>query len=396
MGYRYAVVGSGRQGVAAAYDMARFGDAEDILLLDIDPAAAASGADRINTLAGRKVARSAQADAGNTDALAGRLEGTTSVLSAVHYPFNVGISEAAIRVGANMCDLGGNTSVVRKQLELDREARAAGVSVVPDCGMGPGMNVSLGTYAMSLVDNPSDLLIWDGGLPQEPTSPWHYVSTFHIEGLTNEYSGDAFFLRDGKITKVPCFEGLEELSFPPPIGRLEAFVTSGGLSTAPWTFEGKLERLENKTLRYPGHWAQFRSFAQLGLMGTKPVKVGDVEVIPRDFLHTLLEPQIRQPDVRDVCVMRVKCRGKRDGRPATATLELIDRYDEETGFAAMERITGWHASIIAILAAQGKIREGAVPVELAVAGKIVYEEALRRGFNIRKRVTVTRRTKATW
>ena len=75
--------------------------------------------------------------------------------------------------------------------------------------------------------------------------------------FTNEYHDNAYFLRDGKITEVPCFEELEELDFPPQLGRLEAAVTSGGLSTAPWTFEGKIERLENKTLRYPGHWAQF-------------------------------------------------------------------------------------------------------------------------------------------
>jgi lysine 6-dehydrogenase len=172
------------------------------------------------------------------------------------------------------------------------------------------------------------------------------------------------------------------VEFPKPIGKLEAFVTSGGLSTAPWTFAGKLQRLENKTLRYPGHVAQFKAFRDLGLFEEEPMKVGDVEIVPREFYHELLGPKITDPDLRDVCVMRVKGIGS----TKEAVVELIDRYDEETGFLAMQRLTGWHASIIAILAAKGEVEKGVVPVELAVTGGKVVEEARRRGFMIEERV----------
>ena len=148
------------------------------------------------------------------------------------------------------------------------------MTIVPDCGMGPGLNISLATYVMELVEKPEEVLIWDGGLPQDPQEPWNYVSTFNLGGLTNEYDGNAFFLRDGQVTPVPCFSGYEVLEFPAPLGRLEAFVTSGGLSTSPWTFEGRLKRLENKTLRYPGHVAQFKAFSDLGLLGLDPIDVG--------------------------------------------------------------------------------------------------------------------------
>lgn len=388
MSYRYAVLGAGRQGIAAAYDMAKFGDAEEVLLVDFDPIVAEAAAKRVNGLLNRKVASSIQADVRNTSQLMSVLDGVTSFISAVPYNFNLGITEVAIRIGASMCDLGGNTEIVRKQLEYDSEAKAAGITIVPDCGMGPGMNISLATYAMSLVDRPREVYIWDGGLPQDKKPPWNYALTFNIGGLTNEYYGSAYFLRDGKIIEVPCFEGFEELDFPPPLGRLEAFVTSGGLSTAPWTFEGKLERLENKTLRYPGHWAQFKAFSELGLLGLEPVQVGDVKVVPRDLLHVLLEPKITQPQIRDVCVIRAKCVGEKDGRRTEATVELIDLYDDETGFTAMQRLTGWHASIIAILAAQGRILRGAVPVELVAPGQTVVEEARRRGFSIEESVVL--------
>ena len=288
MGRKYAVVGAGRQGVAAAYDLARFGEADEVLLLDIDRVTAEAAAIKVNGLVQRPVARAMLADVGSADRMVPLLRGTSALVSAAPYQFNLALTEAAVRAGASMCDLGGNTDIVRRQLRLHETARAAGIAVVPDCGMGPGMNISLAVHAMGLLDEPNEVFIWDGGLPQVPEPPWNYALTFNIGGLTNEYSGNAYFLRNGKVTEVPCFEGYELLDFPEPIGRLEAFVTSGGLSTAPWTFEGKLESLENKTLRYPGHWAQFRAYAQLGLLGTEKVKVGSAEVSPRDVLHALL------------------------------------------------------------------------------------------------------------
>ena len=389
MTYRYAVLGAGRQGIAAAYDMAKFGEAEEVILIDSDLAIAKAGAERLNKLLDREIAIAEQADVSNTAQIESVLEGVTSFLSAVPYPFNLTLTEVAIRIGANMCDLGGNTGIVKKQLKHDAEAKEAGVAgitIVPDCGMGPGMNISLATYAMSLVDKPREVYIWDGGLPQDPKPPWNYLLTFNIGGLTNEYYGNAYFLRKGKITEVSCFEGFEVLDFPPPLGRLEAFVTSGGLSTAPWTFQGKLERLENKTLRYPGHWAQFKAFAELGLLDIEPVRVGDVEIVPLDVLHTLLEPKLTQPEIRDVAVIRVRCIGEKDGRQVEAVVELIDHYDEKTGFTAMQRLTGWHASIVSILAAQGRVGHGTIPVERAISGATIIEEARRRGFSIEERV----------
>jgi lysine 6-dehydrogenase len=382
MGYRYAVLGAGRQGVAAAYDIAKFGEADEVLLADANIAAAEAGAAHINRLIGAEIASSAQVDVSNLDKLAEAVRGATSVLSCVPYKFNLAITEVTINQGANMCDLGGNTAIVRQQLGFDSEARSRGVTVVPDCGMGPGLNISLAVYAMSLLDVAREALIWDGGLPQNPKPPWNFSSTFHIGGLTNEYYGNAYFLRGGRVTEIPCFEGLEELEFAPPIGRLEAAVTSGGLSTAPWTFEGKLERLENKTLRYPGHWEWFKAFSELGLLELDPVKVGDTQVVPRDVLHALLEPKISDPDVRDVCVMRTKSVGVKGGAEVEAVIELIDHYDEETGFTAMQRLTGWHASIVAILAAQGRLDRGAVPVEVAIPGDLIVEEVRRRGFKL--------------
>ncbi len=384
---RYVLLGAGRQGLAAAYDLGRFGDAADILLCDIDAAVAESGAARLNTLLGRPVARARKLDVSSATDVARVLEGATACISSVHYTYNLQTTRIAIEKRVHMTDFGGNTDVVWEQRALDEEAARAGVTIVPDCGMGPGLNVSLATYVMSLVGRPREVSIWDGGLPQDPQPPWNYASTFAIGGLTNEYDGHAMFLRNGRIAPVPCFADLEELDFPEPIGRLEAFVTSGGLSTAPWTLQGKLQRLENKTLRYPGHCAQFKAFSDLGLLGLEKIPVnGGTPVAPRDMFHALLAPKISRDAVRDICVMRVRCVGETDGTPASATVELVDRYDEATRFTAMQRLTGWHASIMTIAAVRGEIDRGVMPVELALSGRRVVEESRRRGFAITERV----------
>ena len=114
--------------------------------------------------------------------------------------------------------------------------------------------------------------------------------------------------------------------------------------------------------------------------------MGHVAVVPRDVLHALLEPKIRNEDTQDLAIIRVKCVDQNDARRVEAIVELIDSYDTKTGFKAMERVTGWHASIVAILAASGKIARGAVPIELAVPGATMKKEAQKRGLHIATRV----------
>jgi lysine 6-dehydrogenase len=388
MSYAYAVVGAGRQGVAAAFDLAVRGDASRVLFLDIDERAAHRAAEQVNALARRRVASGALGDASNEPAMVERLSGTQAILSAAHYNVNLGLTRIAVAIGAHMVDLGGNTGVVRRQHDLDADARRAGITVVPDTGMGPGLNVSLAAYAMGLLDRPREVLIWDGGLPQEPQAPWNYASTFAMSGLTNEYDGSAYFLRDGEVTEVPAFDDLEELRFEPPIGTLEGFVTSGGLSTAPWSWKGTLERLENKTLRYPGHCARFVAYRDLGLLGQAPIDVAGARVIPRDVFHALLEPRLGAGSgpVRDVCVMRVVASGERRAGAARVTIDLVDRYDETTGFTAMQRLTGWHAAICLELAVRGQLEHGVVAVE-RVPGDLVVAEGRARGWDIRETIS---------
>jgi lysine 6-dehydrogenase len=382
--YTYAILGAGRQGTAAAYDLGKFGEAQKIILADVREETAAQAAERINQLIGREVAIAQQLDVSDRTALAKTLHGVDITLSAVPYYFNLDITKACLAAGSSLCDMGGHTGVVRQQLALDAEAKAAGISIVPDCGMGPGLNVTMGAFAKDLLDEPRAVHIFDGGLPQNPVPPWNYQATFHINGLTNEMDGQATFLRDGKLTPVDTLSEPEFIEFA-PLGCLEADVTSGGLSTSPWTFEGQLQEFTNKTLRYPGHFEWLRAFKELGLFSEEAIQINENQVVPREVYHALLEPKISASEIRDICVIRVVGYGKKDGEEATVTIDLIDYCDEETGFTAMERLTGWHCAMMMGFQARGHVPAGGISMEVAVPAAEFMQAVRERGINFEVR-----------
>jgi len=382
--YTYAILGAGRQGTSAAYDLAKFGEAQKIILADVREEAAAQAAERINQLIGREVTIAQQLDVSDRVALAQTLHGVDVALSAVPYYFNLEITKACLAAGSSLCDMGGHTGVVRQQLALDAEAKAAGISIVPDCGMGPGLNVTMGAYAKDLFNETRAVNIFDGGLPQNPVPPWNYQVTFHINGLTNEMDGQATFLRDGKLTPVDTLSEPEFIEFA-FLGRLEADVTSGGLSTSPWTFEGQLQEFTNKTLRYPGHFEWLRAFKELGLFSEEAIQINENQVVPREVYHALLEPKISAPEIRDVCVIRVVGYGKKDGEETTVTINLIDYYDEKTGFTAMERLTGWHCAMMMGFQARGHVPAGGISMEVAVPAAEFMQAVRERGIKFEVR-----------
>jgi lysine 6-dehydrogenase len=385
--YHYVVLGAGRQGTAAAYDMAKWGEAKKIILADRDMGVAQNAARRVNELIDGEITEPLQADAIDLAAIRETLEGADVCLSALPYSMNLAITNIALAAGVNFCDLGGSTDIARKQHAFDESARQADISIIPNCGQVPGMGTTLMVRAIELLDKAVDVYTWDGGIPQNPRPPFDYLMTFHIAGLTNEYDQPAMFIRDGKVTEVPQMTELETVEFPEPIGTLEAFVAGGGTDTMPWTYEGKLRTLQNLTLRYPGHFAQLRAFYDLGLWSLEPIKVGDVKVVPRDVFHSLFLPKVNFPEDKDLVIVRVKASGEKDGKDAEALVEVIDYYDEDTDFTAMERGTGWSAAIVAEMMARGETPKGAGGVEKMVPAKVFVDELNRHGIKVREEIT---------
>lgn len=309
------------------------------------------------------------------------MSGHDAVISCVNYWYNVSLSRAAIEAGASFCDLGGNNYIVDEQLALDGEARNAGISIIPDCGLAPGMVSILAMHGSAEFDEVDEIHIRVGGLPQHPQPPLDYQLVFSVEGLINEYVEVARVIRNGEITEVPSMTEVEDLEFDgfPP---LEAFQTSGGTSTLPDTFLGKIEELDYKTIRYAGHCEKFKTMIDLGLCSSDEIVANYQKVVPRKVFGELLTRNL-PADGPDYVLVRLDFAGTKDGVEKRLRYDIVDKQDEATGLSAMMRTTAFPASIIAQMMAKGDVlSRGALPQEKAIDPQKFVDELTRRGINI--------------
>src|SRR4051812_29481056 len=331
------VLGAGLQGSACAYDLLQDSAVSEVRLADLHVGHIApflapySGPRLIPT----------PLDVRNKEAVLAVMRGCDAVMCALPYYFNFEMSRLAIRAGAHFCDLGGNTDIVFQQRELDPDAKAKNLTVVPDCGLAPGMVNIISEYGIRQLDKTDSVRIFVGGLPQNPEAPLNYQIVYSIEGVLDYYTTLSLVLRDGKRTQVTALSEIEPVRFSGGIGELEAFHTAGGLSTMAYRYEDKIPTMENKTLRYPGHAKSMEFIRALGLLEMTPVDVKGQKVVPRDALIAAAQPRLTKPNGRDLVALRVVVEGTKDGKPKRLEWELVDKYDEKNGISAMMRTTGY-------------------------------------------------------
>jgi lysine 6-dehydrogenase len=220
-----------------------------------------------------------------------------------------------------------------------------------------------------------------GGLPVPPRGPLGYSLLFSIEGLTNEYTGEAVMLRGGKVVRVEAFTEVEPYRGPKAFGPLECFLTSGGTSLAPMDYEGKLETYEYKTIRYKGHFAKLRPVIELGLLGLEPVTAGRAKVVPRDVFHAVVGPMLDDPNVRDAALLQCDVT---DARGKGVRYRMVQHFDEKTGFTAMEQTTGYPTAAIAHALAKRELPHGTFTPDRLGLGAAHLKELRRRGLRIRR------------
>ena len=373
------ILGAGRMGHGAAFDLIHNSPGvESVTVADFDLKKAEAVAEQVGT--DRITAH--HVDAGNQSDVARLMAHHDAAISCVNYWYNESLSRAAIDTNTHLCDLGGNNYVVDSQLALDEEAKAAGVSIIPDCGLAPGMVSILAMHGAAKFDTVDEIHIRVGGLPQDPQLPLNYQLVFSVEGLINEYVEVARVIRDGKIIEVPSMTELESLEFDgfPP---LEAFQTSGGTSTLPDTFLGKIKELDYKTIRYDGHCDKFKTMIDLGLCSSDEILVDYQKVKPRKVFGELLQKYL-PADGPDYVLVRLGFVGKKDGGVKRLRYDIVDKHDDSTGLSAMMRTTAFPASIIAQMMARGDVlTRGATPQEKAIDPDKFVAELERRDIRIK-------------
>lgn len=373
---KFLVLGGGAQGSAAAFDLCRRDAVNGVKMADLSVHNPAPFLARY--LGGKLTLH--QVDATQEESVNPLLEGVDAVMSALPYYMNPLITRLAIEAGCHYSDLGGNTGLVEEQRTLHDAALARGVSVIPDCGLAPGMVNILAQAGIDELDETESVQIWVGGLPQHPKPPLNYQIVYSMEGVLDYYTTPALILKDGELTEVQALDGLETVTFPEPVGELEAFYTAGGVSTMPLRYRGKIPNMVYKTMRYPGHADIMRTIRGLGLLDLDPVSVGGTQVVPRKAFIASATPHLTNPNGDDLVALRVVVKGQKDGEPQTVRFDLVDYYDAENGVTAMMRTTGYSLAITALMQADGRVTElGVHTPDEAMPPQAYLDELARSG-----------------
>lgn len=356
------IVGSGNIGSVAAEDMAKNNSSLEVTVADKDEKRARIVTERI----GRANVSSLNLDTSNRAKLVTTLREFDLVMGFL--PGNLGYAfmEACIEAKRNLVDV---SFMGENPLTLGKEAVEADVTVVPDCGLAPGISNVLVGHATKKLEEVKSVHIMVGGLPERPVPPLGYVITWSPESLIDEYTRKVRIVKHGKTVEVKALGGLEQLDFP-DVGRLEAFYTDGLRTLLETT--GDVDEMWEKTLRYPGHAEKVELLSALGLFDEEPVEVEGVRVSPRRLAARLLARKLVNPRIRDLVALKVEVSGIESGMSTTYSYHLLNYYDAKRGITAMARTTAYPASIIAQLVLKN-----------AVAAKgVVAPEQLGRQDNI--------------
>jgi lysine 6-dehydrogenase len=374
------VLGAGYQGSACAYDLLQNPEVTEVRLADLHTEHLA---EFLAPYSGKRLIFT-PLDVRNTEAVNALMRECDAVMSAIPYYFNFELAQRAVDAGVHFSDLGGNTEIVFKQKGLDLEAKQKGITVIPDCGLAPGMVNILAEHAISQLDKVETVRIYVGGLPQRPEPPLNYQIVYSLEGVLDYYTTLSWVLRDGKRTQVKALSEIESVNFDGTVGQLEGFHTAGGLSTMAFRYEGKIPTMEYKTLRYPGHARIMEAIRELGLLELNPVDVKGVKVVPRDLVVAAIGPRLTKPNGKDLVALRVLAEGSKAGKPKKVGWEMVDFYDDEHDISAMERSTGYSLSITGQMQVRGEIgKSGVFTPDEAIPPEKYISELAKRGVEIK-------------
>jgi lysine 6-dehydrogenase len=379
---KIVVLGSGNIGSVVAKDIAKSLTSAEITIADADRNRAQTTASRLNL----KNIGWIQVDAANHLELASELKSFDVAVGAL--PGNLGfqVCEAAIAAKVDLVDV---SYMPQDVMLLNESALKAGVSVIPDCGMSPGLCSMFVGRGISRLDETETAYMLNGGLPEWPFPPLGYVITWSVKDLVDMYRRKVTIVKDGEVVQVEALTGLEELDFP-GIGKLEAFYTDG-LRTLLHTV--KVRDMWEKTLRYPGHAEKIKLLRDLGFLDQETVEVSGMKVDPSEVTARLFEKKLRKPEIPDIVVILVKVTGLKGRKHVEYVYRVTDRCDARRNITSMARTTAYTTSIVTQLLAKKAISEtGVIPPEELGMNKGVFEtlirEMKRRGVSVEENENV--------
>lgn len=361
---RIGIFGSGLMGATIARDLVRLKDVEQVVVFDVNR-------DRLKALT--RIEPSAKLSVKLHDVR--HRSKTVKLLKR----FDVGVGalphglseyaiESAVQASVNFVDLIFGWRF--QESKINHAARKRGITIIPACGLAPGLTNILAKNAADKMDRADEVHIKVGGIPEHPRPPLNYRIVFSFSAVLEEYLRKAKIIKNGRLTEVDSLSGLESVDFPPPIGRCECFYTDG-LSTLIRTLKNVRE-MDEKTIRWPGHVSQIKTLIECGLLETEPVPLDGMAIAPKEFLTKILSDRLRLDNEKDLTLFRVDVIGKKNGKRTHYRYEMVDHYDSKQRMTSMGRTTAFPCSIAAQLLGKGEIYvRGLVPPELVFKGELL-------------------------
>jgi saccharopine dehydrogenase-like NADP-dependent oxidoreductase len=350
------VLGAGIQGRAAIHDLERSPGVERVIAADLDGGAIERHLAAIGAVKTEPAAVDVRDAAQLRRLMAPEVAVAIALVPAALEP---AVAAAAIDTGTNLV----TTNFAAALEPLAAEAQARGVTIVPEAGLDPGIDLVIVARVLADFDRIDTLNSYGCGIPAPEcrrANVLGYKISWNWEGVLAAYWRPARLVIEGDAVEVardqvfrPAWRHAVDVE---GVGTLEAFPNGDAVVVAEHAgIRRSVRNAGRYTLRWPGHCDFFDTLAALGLLDDTPRADGGIS--PREFLRRHLEPLLQYgPGERDMVIVRVDAAGTRHGQRRARRYELIAFRDLETGTLAMARTVGVPASVVAQMVLSGALR----------------------------------------
>lgn len=374
---KITVIGAGAIGSAIVQDLDSRSNVTQIQVCD----ARARSLQQIHQTVETSKLRSFQVDVRDPHVLEPILQGSDCVIGAASPDLNPDLARICIDVGSHFCDMGGNDTLIKEELALADRARDRGVWIVPNCGLAPGLVNILCMHGIEQFDEVESAHLRVGDVPLHPEPPFNFRISWSAGKIIDDYSHPVQLIRDGEVIEEPPLSRLEDIHFPAPFDGMEAFCTAGGLSTLTADLAGRVQKLDHKTIRWPGHANQMAFLLGLGLGEDRNVDVM-THLTYRDILVRRLKQRLGG-EYQDAVLLRVLLWGTVGGQTKSLVYEMVDTFDETHKMTAMRRCASIPTAAIATMIGAGTVPGGgAAPPERIIARDEFIDDVVARGLDI--------------
>ncbi len=382
------VLGCGLQGKGAIYDLCKSKDVERIICADIN----------INALQGfekhldmRKIEMQ-KLDIFDVDFLVSLMKKVDIVIDLLPVKFINQIAYAAIEAGVHLVNSNYGHQMNRE--DINKKAKEAGITILPEVGLDPGIDLILCGYGVSQLDEVHELHSWTGGFPAKEAidNPFKYKVTWSWYGVLLSYARDAKIMEDGVIKTINANDQFREENIVkfdfPGVGRLEAFANGDAVTFCDYLgISDTIKSTSRRAFRWEGHSELWTTLKDIGFLSTEPIE-GLNGISPIQFTDKFLAPKLQyKDDEKDMIVMRNTIKGIKNGKEKTIIYDLIDTRDLETGLFSMNRTVGFTASIAAQMVGKKQITKHGVLTSIKDVPFLDFiKELEKRNINVKETI----------